>query len=436
VVLKRFRHWAAPLASLWIAGATGWQVLGPEPLGIANNGDYSKVSGYYKLAPAVGWGVGESEFYLTDYRFEDRNFYASGLSSSEHFFAWPAVKLSRLWFGKTKFDLRMVGAVKLLWLWGAAAALVWGLAQARYWVALALATLWLSDASTICYLPGFYMDSAALLFAIGLGAASLWWGLGTRWAAVPAIVSAAGLVMSKSQHAPLAFLFALAALGLAWRLRRRWALGVALLFGLLGYGMLRETTSQYAAVPVFTLTFSRIAATGDLLGLDASYQRYVGLHAYSPGSPIEDRQWCEEFLKHVSLGRIAGWYATHPRETLQYLLYDWRRYVGIQPDAGLGWRRQEDGFAARSQAGGLRLLQSLRAATAPWASLLALLAPVLAWGRPGFWPLLLCLSLAGMELGVASLGDMLETARHLYLFQVLIDGLAIASLGMIFRFRP
>lgn len=158
--------------------------------------------------------------------------------------------------------------------------------------------------------------------------------------------------MSKSQHAPLAFVFAVAALGVAWWFERRWVVVVALLFGLLGYRMLRETTSQYAAVPVFTLTFHRIATTGDRMGLDESYRKYEGMHAYSPGSPIEDRAWGEEFLKRVSLGKIAGWYLMHPLSTAGYLIEDWRRFAGVQPDAGLGWRRREDGFAARSQAGG------------------------------------------------------------------------------------
>ncbi|MCX6612726.1 MAG: hypothetical protein NTW74_17985, partial [Acidobacteria bacterium] len=389
-------------AWLLIVAATSWQIFGRPVLGISNNGDYSKVSGYYKLAPVVGWGVGESEFYVPDYEFADRHFYASALTSSEHVFAWPAVKLSRLLFGKQSFSLLMVGAVKLLWLWVAAWWVLWALARSGNWPGLLLATLWLADASTICYLPGFYMDSAALLFTISLAASLLWWGRGYSWAALPAVVSAVGVLMSKSQHAPLAFVFALAALVVAWR--HRWVVAVALLFGLLGYGMLRETTSQYAAVPVFTLTFHRIAATGDRMGLDESYRKYEGMHAYSPGSPIEDRAWGEEFLKRVSLEKIARWYLTHPLATAGYLIEDWRRFAGVQPDAGLGWRRREDGFAARSQAGGLTVWKWLR----PWGVVGVILAPVLAWRRRAFWGVGLCVVLCGVEFGVASLGDTLE----------------------------
>lgn len=416
-------------AWLILAAATSWQIFGRPVLGISNNGDYSKVSGYYKLAPVVGWGVGESEYYVPDYEFADRHSYASALTSSEHVFAWPAVKLSRLLFGKRKFSLLMVGAVKLLWLWVAAWWVLWGFVQMRNWPGLVLATLWLADASTICYLPGFYMDSAALLFTITLAASLLWWGRGYPWAALPSVVSAVGVLMSKSQHAPLAFVFAVATLGVAWWCRRWWVVVAALLFGLLGYRMLRETTSQYAAVPVFTLTFHRIAATGDRMGLDESYRKYEGLHAYSPGSPIEDRAWGEEFLKRVSLGKIARWYLMHPLATAGYLIEDWRRFAGVQPDAGLGWRRREDGFAARSQAGGLTVWKWLR----PWGVLGVILAPVLAWRRRAFWAVGLCVLLCGVEFGVASLGDTLETARHLFLFQVFADLLGIATVGLIWE---
>ncbi len=416
-------------AWLILVAATSWQIFGRPVLGISNNGDYSKVSGYYKLAPVVGWGLGESEYYVPEYEFADRHFYASALTSSEHVFAWPAVKLSRLLFGKQRFNLLMVAAVKLLWLWVAAWCVGLGLARSGNWPALVLSTLWLADASTICYLPGFYMDSAALLFTISLAASLLWWVHGYSWAALPAVVSAVGVLMSKSQHAPLGFVFAIAALGVAWWCKRRWVVLVALLFGLLGYWMLRETTSQYAAVPVFTLTFHRISATGDRMGLDESYHMYEGMHAYSPGSPIEDRAWGEEFLKRVSLGKIANWYLMHPLSTAGYLVEDWRRFAGVQPDAGLGWRRREDGFAARSQAGGLTVWKWLR----PWGLIGMILAPVLAWKRRSFWSAGLCVVLCGVEFAVASLGDSLETARHLFLFQVFADLLLIAAVGLIWE---
>jgi len=38
--------------------------------------------------------------------------------------------------------------------------------------------------------------------------------------------------------------------------------------------------------------------------------------------------------------------------------------------------------------------------------------------------------LCGVEFGVASLGDALETARHLFLFQVFADFLVIAAVGL------
>jgi hypothetical protein len=415
---------------LLVALAAIWQLFGVPPLGIANNGDYSKVSGYYRLGPVVGWCVGESEFYLTDYEFADRFAYRSGLSSSEHFFIWPAVKLSRLLHSKQHFDLRVIAGVKLVWLLGAAAAILTLAARRQRWLVMAGAALWFADASTLCYLPGFYMDTAALLFAASLVAAGGWWLAGVSWAIVPAVGSALGIIMSKSQHAPLALVFAVAALALAVQ-RRQWAwVVVAGMLGGGGWWVTRETTAAYAAVPVFTLTFYRIGATGDHLGLDARYDDYWGKHAYSEGSPIEDARWRESFLRDMSLGRIAWWYATHPVATAGYLLEDLRRYGGIQPDAGLGWRRAADHPTPRSQTGGVTIWQKLRAWLGPWSVVLALVGTLAHWRTPQRYAFALGAVLLLGCWAIASLADALETARHLYLFQVFADALLIGSLGL------
>jgi hypothetical protein len=406
------------IALAWVMIASIFQLFFPLRLGLSNNGDFSKVSGYYKLAPTAGWGVYESEYYLPEYAFSDRNSYRSGLTSSEHIFAWPAVKISRLIFGKQSFSLLTLAAVKLIWYWLASAALLFALQS--NWPALVLAALLTSDASLLTYLPGFYMDSAALLFTLSLVASLLWCHRGVKLAALPAAVSAAGLVFSKSQHAPLAFLFALALCWVAWRWRHRSLLLLAAGFCFLGTYMLRQTTDQYAAIPAFTFTFYRIAPTGDLMGLPPQYARYTGMHAYSAGSPVEDPNWSREFLQHTSLSRIARWYAAHPDFVLKTLWLAWRAHAGIQPDAGLGWRLAGQGHAARAQTGGFRPWSYLRIITTP----LAFLA--LIWVRRQ--PILYLLAGAALcEFSVATLADALETARHLYLFQIFTDLLAVAA---------
>lgn len=424
--LRRYR-WPL-LAWLWVLCASVWQLFVAPVLGIANNGDYSKVSGHYRLAPTVGWGVGESEYYLTDYEFAPQHRYESGLATSEHVFVWPAVKLWRLLVSKERFSLLGLAAFHLVWFLIAAAFLLAGLDRLGSTLGVVLAALWLSDAATLCYLPGFYMDTAALLFAVALAASLAWWTLGARYAWAPAWLSALGIVTSKSQHAPLAILFAAAALLYAVR-RRNWIpVLAAILLLAAGARMLTNATRDYAAVPVFTLLFHRIAPTGDLLGLPEEYRRYVGLHAYSAGSPIEDPAWRDRLLTHVDLRTIAFWYARHPAAVAGFLAADWQHYAGIQPDAGLGWRRREDGYSPRSQAGGVRIWSNLRAWLAPHGLWLGLLAPVLLWRKPGFPAMALVLALAIASFAVASLADALETARHLYLFQIFADGLVLAAI--------
>lgn len=402
------------LALAWVMAASIWQLVIPLQLGLSNNGDYSKVSGYYKLAPVQGWGIHESEYYLPDYEFNDRHLYRSNLTSSEHLFAWPAVKLSRLLYGKHRFLLLAVAMVKLVWYWGASAAILFAL-QA-YWPALVLAALLLSDASLLTYLPGFYMDSAALLFALSLAGSLLWYPRGKPLA----IVSALGLILSKSQHAPLAFIFAAALLLMAWRCKQKRFALMALLFLIPGVGMLRETTAQYAAVPVFTLTFYRIAPTGDRMGLPSEYDKYIGMHAYSEGSPIEDPSWSKEFLKHVSLSKIAYWYATHPGQAIRILGQEWWKHAGVQPDPGLGWHKPGRGEPARSQAGGMKVWSAIRGVT----TYVGFLSLLVMRRRPLLY---LFAVAAGTEFAVSTLADTLETARHLYLFQIFADLLAVLA---------
>lgn len=419
--------WVAGVAwGFFLAVAVGQLFFAPF-LGIANNGDYSKVSGYYRLAPVVGWGVGESEFYLTEYEFAERHGYESGLTSSEHVFVWPAVQLSRMFRGKEQFSLLAVAVVKLVFLAGCGGAILLWLAARGNWLGVVLVTLWLADGSTLCYLPGFYMDAAAMLFAVGLAASCLWWE-GTQWAVLGTVLCGLGMVMSKSQHAPLAAVLVVGALVMAARKREVGALLVAVVLGAFGYRMLTETTQEYAAVPAFTLMFTRVAPAGDWLGLPEEYHKYLGKHAYSEGSPIEDRKWREEFSRRVSLGRIGRWYVEHPVATAGFLWEDARRFAGVQPDAGLGWRRKEDGFAPRSQEGGFGVWKRMRL----WLTPLGLVA---LWLFRREWRMWMGAGLAAVSFAVASLADALETARHLYLFQVFADGLAIAAVSYFWPLR-
>jgi len=55
VVESRSSKLVALLAWLLVVAASGWQLFHSPVIGISNNGDHSKVSGDYKLAPVVVW---------------------------------------------------------------------------------------------------------------------------------------------------------------------------------------------------------------------------------------------------------------------------------------------------------------------------------------------------------------------------------------------
>ncbi len=442
---RGFHNSLAPLCLLWIAGSAAWQLFAPPVLGVANNGDYPKVAGYYSLAPAAGWGPGEYAYFATDYRFSPANLWRSEQLSSEHLFVWPAVKLSRLFYSKTKFSIHALTLVHLLVYLLVAWALLCGLARlpAHFSIPACLLTaLALSDTAYVGYLASFYMDCAAMLGTVAL-AACLLYSVRHPLTAIAFTAAAGVLVFSKSQHAPLAMpLFCFAAFW-AWR-NRGWArvawFAAALATGGAGVYMLTSLDRSYRAAPLFSMIFYRIGnSSTDLaadfaeLGVGQDYARYRGMHCYSPGSPVEDRAWRDEFLARTNLGKLAIFYVRHPIRAAAFVWEDLGYAAWRHPDPILGIRRAEDGYPPNARAGGMTIWNAARTTLQRLfpASVLILIAASLLVPR-----LRLAACCGALALAVATLGDTLETARHLYVFHILCDALAVywlASLGRLMK---
>ena len=48
------------------------------------------------------------------------------------------------------------------------------------------------------------------------------------------------------------------------------------------------------------------------LGLDESYRRYIGMHAFSEGNPMDDARFVAEFRRRLGYGGLAMYYVRHP----------------------------------------------------------------------------------------------------------------------------
>src|SRR5437773_424149 len=87
-----------------------WQLLAPGFIGLANNGDFSKVSGRWCIA--VTDDEGNSHIYFqSNYSRRPDHCWDSGIPSSEVGFAWLATSLKRLAGDPARFDIRWLGAL-------------------------------------------------------------------------------------------------------------------------------------------------------------------------------------------------------------------------------------------------------------------------------------------------------------------------------------
>src|SRR5665213_3774354 len=156
------------------------QVLVRPAVGLANNGDFSKMAGPFGLGTEDGSWETREEFAEFIYRFTkaDRfnyngRFATAEFLSSEFFLMKAARGLQRLFHPGPRFDIRWLGGV------GAALFLfaigIWIYALPSRWRIMAglfVVFIW-TDVAYVQYLNSFYMDTPALIFLVMCVAAGL-----------------------------------------------------------------------------------------------------------------------------------------------------------------------------------------------------------------------------------------------------------------------
>jgi hypothetical protein len=421
------------------------QLFVPPLIGLADNGDFSKVLGRVGLRKSAGDNF---QYFVSDYP------HASSWNTvvwySEVVPAGIAVGLQTMIRGHRDFDIRYLAAIHTAIFVGLYYFVLLLLRRVRTFprVVLALLVLWIfTDVAYVAYLNSFYSDTIAWLSLVAMVVSALhivfrsrrpwlWWSV----YAMAALFFAA----SKPQHAIWAIFPAAFAVAMTWHasgLRRVFSAALCLVLLTLGLLELASLPGAMKAMPLFDVVFLKLTANPNGraqvlndLGLPASDSRYVGTSAWTAGSPIFDVQWRTNFYAQVG-HRLLWFYFSHPRLVAQVMRNELRSSAPFLRPPLLANYRREDGFPPNSLAGHFCSWSDLRARMfRTWPEhivlwyVFVLATAIVVMGRIGS-PVArkvaaICLALAVMGIGefcFASLTDAAQTDRHLFLFHALTD---------------
>jgi len=432
-----------------------YQLMIPPIAGLADNGDFPKVTGRFNLYAPVHRIY---EYIDTTYQIRADKHWVSNFITAEIPLAQLAVWLNSL-VSKTPgvFDLRCIGAVHAalfllaLWLF---APLLDDRPRWLRWTVYGVVLLVLCDASYVCALNSFYMDEAAFVFLL---LTVVFYLRIVRWGrqrdAVLSIVCAFLLAFTKSQHTILGFWIALLFIGAAGSfraLRRRWWYLAAA--GLAAAGTLmiwKAQPADYASDAIYNVVFEKVVPhshdpdrTLRQLNLDESYRRCIGMKSYLPGSGMQDPEFRARFMQRISLGKLAVFYLKRPDIA-------WRTMTDALAEAGkqrlFGSFALSTGNPPFTRSHAFALWSDAKAALFftrgkrfffVYLALLWLMAALLFLHRRGLaeraWLAGLCLAGgATMELCVSTLCDSMDIERHVTIFLVLFDLVLLTCIWLV-----
>ncbi|HXB67500.1 MAG TPA: glycosyltransferase family 39 protein [Candidatus Acidoferrales bacterium] len=439
-----------------------WQLMAPPVVAIANNGDFGKLLGRFGLGAPNAF-----QYANTKYVFSDQYRWESGFSSSELLLIVPMLAVNAVVSKDGGFDIRLMGLIHsclfllALWLF---VPLLQGLSR-RSRAALSAAALFMfCDFTYAGYFNTFYMDVPAYLFLIL--AAVLYLRL-LRWRrrrdAILLAISAGMAIASKPQYAVLGVWFAV----LFWTARKilwpelRMAAWLAPLVTLLTVLAVFRfcAPAGYSAKAEFNVVFAEIlphsknvaGALGEL-GLDDSYRVWIGTHAYSAGSRLEEPTFYQPFLQRVGYARIARFYLRHPSDSygaLRRSLDEGARYLipmgNFDFASGQPPLKENQSFCVWSNLKrrlyfhrAPRLLFSFLGLSVAVAALLMVNRGVLPTGAVSGGVVFIGMAMTGLVVG--ALGDIFDPTRHHLIFFAQFDMLLLALLWLtittLTRWRP
>ncbi len=420
-----------------------YQAMIPPVVSLANNGDFSKISGHFSIGypPEL-----EGRYAPVKFHHDARYEYHAEFRTTENLLAIAAAGASSILSKTGDFDIRLMGAIHgalfLASVWLLLPVLVHFFGpRARIAVLLSIAVV-LCDVLYVANFNSFYMDAAALVFlplaAVFFARGVLW---RSRWDAAGLALCGTLLAGAKPQHALLAIPIA----GLLFVYRNRigsariaW-LGIA---GALGAAMwtLTAVNSDYHRNSWYNVIFLGLlphssSPADDLagLGLERAWVCYSGTAAYSSNGGFRDAEFTNQFAARVNGATLARFYVRHPVRTWGLVVRAFSQagatrpiYGNFDPSEGLPPFARSRAFAewsglrARVLARhGVRFLEVTLA--------IAALLVVRARGRWRWAAVWFTIALL-LDAGVSSLADAMEAARHFTLFCELEDTMLLIVL--------
>lgn len=440
---------------LLFAAALAIQLFVPPIVGLADNGDFSRVAG--PLGIFAPEDLGDSAFFswiVPQYRFDAHRIWLHGLCcySSQTALAVAALPVGLAASPPGRFDLRATGLVNGLALLAAVGLLLFELrplpTPLRILGGLLLVVAF-SDVTYVSLLNSFYTEPAALIFLLAALALALRLartpnpraGLPTGFFLVSALFAT-----SRPQNALLGLLLAV----LGWRVvryersvarhRRRLVALAALGLCAVSLAYSRSTPALLRRIYLFGAVFRQLLPNspdprGDLatLGLPPDYARFVGMSGFSPEAPVQDENFQRTFAK-VRYRTLAAFYAARPARIRKALARGAGEAFEMRP-FGLGNFAQATGKAARTTSESFSVWSRAKARLAP-----ARLGFVVAWGIVSLaaaihlrwkgsthalratgeiWIALVLV--AAFQFAVASVMTGAESRRSFFLFNALFD---------------
>ncbi|HEX4232037.1 MAG TPA: hypothetical protein VHZ07_25440 [Bryobacteraceae bacterium] len=448
------------------------QAFWPRPFGLANNRDFPKVLGRIGAWPPPELTGEEFTYFISDYALDSRHTWDAHLPTTELYFAEAAKWLGSFVSKPGHFDIRFLGILHLsvltlaFWLivrtfrdlpWRRSIGLVF------------ISVLILADVEYLEFLNTPLMDAAAIPLLVLMAAIMVNFSFARReprWPAILAFgVSSAAFLGTKLQHQlcllPLLIFCAWFGTASVQRKGRLAWLISSLLMVVTSTFMLTSYPAGYLTEPRFDVTFLKLTMlssnpTGVLaeLGRPSSDLAYRGMHAYALGSPLKSAQYRWQFSRDVTTEKLLAFYVRHPAVTFDILWDDLRKSgadipvsevpVGLSEKTYviIGVYRKSDDPVGHRRPRGLSLWSDLRRQIARRVPILMPLIVVtaLVWGSTRLWTrsrraqtaiLLFTLSsIALLSFLTGSLGDGVDTSRHIVAYQVSIDLLILFSLRM------
>ena len=431
-------EWALLVA---FAAIVYFQLFVTPNIGLANNGDYQKMIGRFWLGP-MGWhNEDEQLFYEQRWRYDAAYHWVSDNYSSELIWIGAAVGLSRL-FSHEVFDLRVLGAIHAL-LWAGcfmtALPLFRGLRGWPRYVIPLLALCIFTDASYVVYLNSLHTDTSAFIFVcwsvvIALRIAAR---PSNRWWPYSALLIASLLfITAKPQHSLLGLLWCVVVFALApgsfGRGLALLAIPIAVVLTLISVPPAERQLEISSSI--FAKLLPRSAdPENDLraLGMPVEMKSWIGSYGdQALNNPLKNAQVLA-VLTPAADRSLALFYLEHPTRAFEIINSDLGWPAVHRRPPFLGNYQRKNGFERRTLARSFHCWSDLRseafrlARWHVWVWYAAFMA-IAAWrlGRTKSKAPLIALVLGAMgllALASASLGEIGETDRHLWLFHVMTD---------------